>query len=177
MIITSTAKRYARALFELAKEKKQLDEVLDEFRIFLAIVEKDNDLQSLLKLPNVTQREQELIHYLKKSYSEILFNFLQLVLKNNRYSILRQIFSDYQSQYDKFNNLIRAEVVTAIALTDELSTDLIQKLKDYYKADIRIVNKIDPSIIGGIIIRINGQVFNASVLEKFNKMKMYLSKN
>ena len=177
MIVTSTAKRYASALFELAREKKCLNQILDEFNAFMAIVEKDKELQLLLKQPNVTRREQLLIHHLKKFYSEIFFNFLLLALKNNRYSILKQILFDYQSQHDKFNNRIRAEIVTALPITGEVLSNLIQKLKNYYKADVRGVNKVDPSILGGIIIRINGQVFNASILEKFNKMKMYLSKN
>ena len=175
MIVTSTAKRYASALFELAREKKCLNEILDEFKKFIALVEQEKNLQMLLKLPNVTRREQILINYLKEKYSELFFNFLLLALKNNRYFLLKQILENYQSRLDKFNNRIRAEVVTAIPLTEQTSSDLIQQLKDYYQADVRIENIIDPSILGGIIIRINGQVFNASVLEKFNKMKLYLT--
>ena len=63
MIITSTAKRYARALFELSKDKECLDDVLTEFKGFLAIVEKEESLQLLLKLPNITRREQLLIQH------------------------------------------------------------------------------------------------------------------
>jgi len=177
MIVTATAKRYARALFELSKEKKCLDEILQEFNEFLAIVEKDEALQLLLKLPNVIRREQLLIQFFKDSYSEIFFNFILVLLKNNRYSLLQQIFQDYLSQHDKFNNRIRAEVVSAIPLTENVSSDLVEKLKVYFKADVRIENQVDPSILGGIIIRVDRQVFNASVLEKINKMKMYLTQN
>lgn len=175
MIVTSTAKRYASALFELAREKKCLNEILDEFKKFIAQVEQEKKLQMLLKLPNVTRRDQVLINYFKKEYSELFFNFLLLALKNNRYFLLKQILVDYQSRLDKFNNHIRAEVITAIPLSEQLSSDLIQQLKDYFKAEVRIENFVDPSILGGIIIQINGQMFNASVLEKFNKMKLHLT--
>ncbi|MBC8184920.1 ATP synthase F1 subunit delta [candidate division KSB1 bacterium] len=174
MIITSTAKRYARALFELSKDNKCLDEVLTEFKDFLAIVEKDEALQLLLKLPNITRREQLLIQYLKDFYSEIFFNFILLVLKNNRYSLLRQIFPDYLSLYDKFNNRIKADVISAIPLPEDVSLNLIKTLKEQFNADVRIENKVDPSILGGFIIRIDGLVFDASIQEKFNKMKTHL---
>ena len=177
MIVTATAKRYARALFELAREKKCLDQVRDEFTGFLAMVKKDEALQRLLKLPGITRRQHILIQYLKDSYSDIFYSFILLVLKNNRYPILPQILHNYLSQHDKFNNIIRAEVVTATALTDNVSSDLVQQLKAYYNADVRITNKVDASILGGIIVRVNGRIFNASVQEKFNKMKTYLTKN
>lgn len=177
MIITSTAKRYARALFKLSQEKKCLDEVLGEFRGFLVFVEKNETMQRLLKLPNITRREQLLIQYLKDSYSEIFFNFILLLLKNNRYSLFRQIFYDYLSQHDKFNNRMKADVISAVPLSEVVSSDLKKILKEQFNADVRIENEVDPSILAGFIIRINGQVFNASIQEKFNKMKTYLTKN
>jgi len=177
MIVTSTAKRYARALFEVCREKKCLEDVLNEFNGFLTIVEQDKALQLLLKLPNIIRREQLLIQYLKDFYSEIFFNFILLVLKNNRYSLIQQIFHDYLSLQDKFNNRIQAEVISAVPLSEDVSSDLRMKLKDYFKADVRIENQVDPSILGGIIIKVNGQVFNASVLEKINKLKLYLTQN
>jgi len=118
-----------------------------------------------------------LIQHLKDSYSEIFFNFILLVLKNNRYPLLEQIFHDYLSLHDKFNNRIKADVISAVPLSHDVSLDLAKNLKDQFKADVRIENKIDPSILGGLIIRIDGQVFNASILEKFNKIKTHLTKN
>ena len=91
MIVTATAKRYARALFELARDKNNLNDVLNEFDGFLSLLDENSGLQQLLKLPNVVQREQSLMAFLKSHYSDIFFNFLQLVLKNNHYVLLRQI--------------------------------------------------------------------------------------
>ena len=175
MIITATAKRYARALFELAYENKSHDEVLIEFKDFFLIVEQDKDLKSHLKMPNVIQRDLRLVQYLKKNYSEIFFRFIKLTLKNNRYSMLKQILFEYQKLHDKFNNRLKAEVVTAISLSESLTDELHQKLNEYFNANVRIENKVDPSILGGIIIKTNGLVFDASVLEKFNKLSLHLT--
>jgi F-type H+-transporting ATPase subunit delta len=177
MIVTATAKRYARALFELARDKNNLNDVLNEFDGFLSLLDENSGLQQLLKLPNVVQREQSLMAFLKSHYSDIFFNFLQLVLKNNRYVLLRQILFEFQHLNDAFNNRVRAEVISASPLADTTILDLTQLLKDYFNAEIVMEKKIDISLIGGFIINVNGQVFDASVLTKFKKMKIYLTKN
>ena len=78
---------------------------------------------------------------------------------------------------DAFNNRVRAEVISASPLADTTILDLTQLLKDYFNAEIVMEKKIDISLIGGFIINVNGQVFDASVLTKFKKMKIYLTKN
>ena len=177
MIVTTSAKRYSRALFELAKEKKCLDEILYEFNQFIKLVESNKNLQLILKLPNVTRRMPLLLVNLRKSYSRLFFNFLILILQNNRYFLLKQMLEDFQIRFDKFNKRTRALVITAIPLTDKVSFELVRELKSYFQMEILIENKVEPEILGGIIININGRVFNASILEKFKKMKLYLTKN
>jgi len=177
MITTATAKRYAKALFDLASEKNYIDETLDEFKSFLSLIEQNPDLKLLLKLPNDKQREQILADLFKKQFSELFFNFLLLVLRNKRHDLLSQICDDLEVRIDVLNNRIRAVATTAIPLSEQKLLELNREIASYLKADVRLENKVNPSIIGGIILSVNGQVFNASLSEQFKKLKQHLIKN
>lgn len=177
MKINYLAKRYAKALFELAQQKKCIDKILAEFNSFLSIVEDNPDLQSIINLPNVVQREKVLSAFLQQRFSELFINFIIIVLRNKRHTLIPQILDALQTEYDLSKNRIRAQAITAIPLSAKELSELRRRIANYLQADVRLENNIDPSIIGGIIIILDGQVFNASITEQFNKLKQYLIKN
>jgi len=177
MIITIYAKRYAKALFELAQEKNRIDETLDEFKFFLNLIEGDKDLKSFLNLPNDKEREKILSNLLSARVSELFFNFLLLVLKNKRFHLIHQIYDDFEGRVDSYNNRIKAVAITALPLTGNQLFVVNRAIAKYLNADVRLENKVDPSIIGGIVIRLNGKIFNASLAEQFNRLKHFLIKN
>ena len=177
MIITATAQKYARALFELAKEREQTDAILADFKSFITLVESNPDLKSVLKLPDAKAREKILLPVFQNRFSDLFLKLISSVLKNNRQILFPQIFSDYLARHDNFNNRIQAEVTTAFPLPKQTAQDLKAKLEQLLKGDVRIENKIDSAILGGMIIRVNGQVLNASVMNKFENLKTFLTKN
>lgn len=177
MIITATAKRYAKALFDLAAEKDYVDEIHGEFKSFLSLIDQNPDLKLLLKLPNDKQREQALADLFKKQFSELFFHFLLLVLRNKRHDLLRQICDDLEVRIDASNHRIRAVAMTAIPLTEQKLRELNREIASYLKTDVRLENEVNPSIIGGIVLSVDGQVFNASLFEQFKKLKQHLIKN
>lgn len=177
MIVTAAARRYAKALFDLAKAQARLDEVLAEFQSFLALLDQSPELKFILKHPNDKQRERVLSQLFKQQLSDLFLNFLFLVLKNRRYHLLPQIFDDLQARHDAMNNRIRAIATTAVPLTDQKLSELSREIARYAKSDVRLVNQVDPSILGGIIIHLNGQVFDASLSAQFKKLKQSLITN
>jgi F-type H+-transporting ATPase subunit delta len=177
MIVTAVAKRYAKALFELAQEHARLDAILAEFQSFLRLLEQSPELKFILKHPNDRQREQVLSHLFQQRVSELFLNFLSLVLKNRRYDLLRQIYDDLQSRHDALNNRVRAIATTAIPLSEQKLSELSREIARLAQADVRLENNVDPSILGGIIIQLNGQIFDASIREQFKKLKQSLITN
>lgn len=177
MIVTAAAKRYARALFELAKEKNLVNQVLTDLKSFNTLLEENVELSLLLKQPASANREKLLTSILKKDYSPLFYHFITLMLRNNRYGLFGQIYADFQANYDRFKKVTQAQVVTAVPLSEKVSQQLINQLKQIFKTEIRLESSIDPAILGGLIIRINGQVFNASVANKLQQLKIYLTKN
>ncbi len=177
MIVTANAKRYAKALFELAQGKNLINKILDEFKSFIILVEEDADLLSFLNLPNDREHEKIFASLLKERFSELFFNFLLVVLRNRRFQLIYQIYSDFENRVDSYNNRIKAVAITALPLPGDKLSEMSREIAIYLNAEVRIENKVDPSIIGGIIIRLNGKMFDGSIFGQFKKLKQYLIKN
>jgi len=174
MIITVNAKRYAKALFELAQENKRIEQTLIEFKTFLDLVEHDKDLKSFLNLPIDKNREKIFSELLEERFSKLFFNFLLLILKNKRFALVHQIYSDFENRVDLYNNRVKAVAITALPLPAKKLLELNREITQYLNAEVRLENRVDSSIIGGVIIRLNGKIFNASLSGQFQKLKQYL---
>jgi len=177
MIITATAKRYAKALFELALENHRVDSVLGEFESFLKHITGNSELHSLLNYPNDLNREKLISKLFRDQYSPLFFNFLLVVLKNKRADMLHQIFLAYRELNDRAQNRVRANVITALPLADEALREVMQAISSYKATNVVIENIVDESIIGGIIIEMDGQEYNASLAEHFKKLKLFITQN
>ena len=177
MIITANAKRYAKALFELAQEKKLMDKVHRDFESYLKLVEEKADLQSFLNLPLNRERETILYNLLQERFCELFFNFLLLVLKNKRFHLMEQIFDDFEKRVDSLKNRISAVAITAFPLPKNKLADITREIAGFLKAEVRLENEVDPAIIGGIILRLDDKIFNASISEQFKKLKYHLIQN
>ncbi|NOZ63047.1 MAG: ATP synthase F1 subunit delta [Calditrichaeota bacterium] len=177
MVITSTARRYARAFFEIACERDQTDQLLAQLDAFTDEVENNAELKKLLRMPNHSKKLQLIDNLVRNLHGGLLADFVNLLVKNNRSNLLPQIREDFHSQYDKKHSLVRATVITAVPLPADAEDQLKVRLERFFDAHLQIHNQIDPAIIGGFIVKVDGQVFDASVLDKFKKMKMYLTQN
>lgn len=177
MIITANAKRYAKALFELAQEKNLVDKVHQDFKNLLRLVEESPNLRAFLMLPLDREREKLLVKLLKERFTALFFNFLLVVLKNKRFHLLDQILNDFERQVDSLKNRISAVAVTAIPLPKQKLTAMTGEIAGYLKAEVRLENEVDPSIIGGIILQLDDKIFNASLAEQFKKLKYHLIQN
>lgn len=177
MIITANAKRYAKALFELAFEKNLVENVHHDFKTFLTLVNDSSNLQSFLSLPLDQERRKIISGLLQARFSELFFNFLLLVLKNKRFHLFDQIFEDFEVRVDALQNRVSAVVVTAFPLPYDTLAAMTQEIAGHLKADVRLENEVDPSIIGGIILRVDDKMFNGSLFEQFKKLKYHLIQN
>lgn len=177
MMITANAKRYASALFDLAQEKNLIDPVHQDFQKFSKLVEESAELRVFLSQPLDRERENLLIGLLKARFTELFFNFMLLVLKNKRFHLIEQILDDFERQVDLLNNRISAVAVTAVPLSREKIAALTRDIAGYLNAEVRVENEVDPSIIGGLILRLDDKVFNASLAEQFKKLKLHLIQN
>jgi F-type H+-transporting ATPase subunit delta len=161
----------------LAQEKKLVDKVHRDFDEFLNLVGENTDLKSFLNLPLDRERVTILSNLLKERFCELFFNFLLLVLKNKRFHLVEQIFDDFEKRVDSLNNRISAVAITAFPLPKDKLADMTREIAGFLKAEVRLENEVDPTIIGGIILRLDDKIFNASISEQFKKLKYHLIQN
>lgn len=173
-IVTGMAGRYATALFELAREKDQLDRVLDDLKGFSSLLEESDDLKRLVKSPiySADVQEKAIAAVLKDAkLSTIVENFLQVIARNNRLFAVEDIIKGYRTLLSQHRGEITAEAISATALSDDQQSQLRDVLKEIAGQDIELKTKVDASLLGGLIVRLGSRQIDSSLRTKLNNMK------
>jgi F-type H+-transporting ATPase subunit delta len=171
--------RYAKSLIELAIEKGQLDTVYADMRKVLAGCKQIKDLQILLKSPLIkTDKKIQVFKAIfKGQVCTMTEEFIILVTRNRRESYLENISEQFILQYKEKKNIITATVTSAVGLDDTIRAKIMEILKKWYKAEIEIVEKTDPKLIGGFVLRIGNKQADMSILRQLNQLRKDFNKS
>ena len=171
--------RYAKSLIGLSIEKKELDTVYNDMVLISETVENSKDLDLLLKSPVVkTDKKQEILTSIfGKNTSKLTKQFLLLISSRNREAIIGDIASAFIGQYKVIKKIIVAEVTSAIKLEDAQKKKILQLLNTDEHSSVEVVEKINPEIIGGFIVRVEDKQIDASISRKLDNLKQEFSKN
>lgn len=172
------ANRYAQGLFNLAKENKIVDEILNDCESILKIYEVNKNLQVFLENPKVLkeQKQQVFKTSIKESVNQFTYDFIMLLIDKGRISQLRNSLNQFiiLSNIDK--GLMDVQVTSASELAIEQKESLKTQLEKASGKTIKIENIIDPQIIGGLIIKIGNNVIDGSLKYQINKIRESLLK-
>jgi F-type H+-transporting ATPase subunit delta len=170
--------RYAKSLLELCKERNEVDVVLGDMKSILEATQESKDLALLLASPVVSgDKKQRVLNSIFKNWSTTTSSFVQLIVGKGRESELSAIATSFIDQVNSMRGIHHAEVISAVAL-DEVTKGALLKMAEKMAGGQIILNeRIDASLIGGFVLRVNGQEYNASVTGKLNKIKKDFSKN
>ena len=170
MTIREIPKRYAQALFNLTKESKE------EALSFLDVLDKTPQLRLFLLSAQIAFEEKEKV--LQKGFggkvSDIFLRFIFLIIKKHRFKYIQEILQTYVSLVEKDLNVVVASIVTAIPLSPSQKEKLIKKLEMSYKKSILLEETIDPQIIGGARLIVEGKIIDFSLSSRLNNLKQYL---
>jgi F-type H+-transporting ATPase subunit delta len=174
-IVSGMAGRYATALFELALEERSLDAVKVDLDRFDALVAESADLQRLVKSPVFTAEEQT------RALSAILDNaaigglagnFLKVLVKNRRLFAVRDIISGFRALVSRHKGEVTAQVTLAEAPSEQHLDAIKDALKAVTRKDVQVEVKLDPSIIGGLIVKLGSRMVDSSLRTKLNALKL-----
>ena len=169
------AGRYASALFALAKEQGVADTVATQLNDFDWMIAGNDDLAQLVRSPVITSADQTraLDAILDKaSISGIAANFIRLVTSKRRLFAIRNIIAGYNKLLDASNGVVRADVTVAQPLDDNHMAALREALKDVSGgASVDVNVKVDPSIIGGLVVKLGSRMVDASLKTKLNSIR------
>ncbi len=165
--------RYAKALFESAKEKQILDLIKVDVDLLTETVVASDQLQILLENPTVSSglKLETLVKIFETKVAPLTVQFFQLIAKNKREADLLGILRHFQKLYKEENNILDALMITTTKLDDKQKEEMMALLKKTYQADIHLTEKIDTEIIGGFILRIDDKQVDASIVRKLQKIK------
>ena len=172
------SKVYGDALFELAVEESKVDELLPEVHSLLEALEADNELLSLMNHPKIIKEEKVKIieDTFRGRVSDDLTGLLRLLVEKDRSNEIPSVLSYFIEQVKEYKNIGTATVCSAKELTEEQKEAVKKRLLDTTKyIEFEMNYEVDPSLIGGMTIRIGDRVVDSSIKSKLYELRRSLS--
>ena len=171
--VSELAGRYAAALFDLADEGKQLDDVAMDFRRLEEMFTQNADLRRLANSP-VIRRDDQMkamtVLLEKLDVSPLTMQFVKVLSKNRRLFALSHIITEYLSELSHRRGEIAAEVISARELSSSQQTALLEALKLALGGKVAIQQKVDHDLIGGLVVKIGSRLVDASLRTQLQKL-------
>jgi len=170
------ARRYSRALFQAARDRGLLSEVAADLGAIVTFLRTDGAARRLLQAgPLGTEERQALVARLFAGHAQpIVLELLQLLLEKKRFALLADVAADFEERYDEERGLVRAEVVSAVALSAEEAARLTRALNVRTGRQVVLSQRSDPRLIGGLQVRIGDRVIERSVRRSLAEMRARL---
>ncbi len=168
------AGRYASALFELADEQKTLDKVAEDLIAIKAALDESAQLREMIRSPLYGRDEQAktMAALLDKMQIDGLArNFVQVIVRNQRLFALRQIADAYLLELARRRGEVTAEVTAASELSEAQKTALTEALNKSVSGKVQLDVKIDPAILGGLVVRVGSRMIDSSIRSKLQRLK------
>ena len=172
--VSGVSGRYATALFELARDEKSIDPVKADLDRFDAMLADSADLKRLVRSPvfSADAQSKALTAVLEKAgISGIAANFLKVVTANRRLFLVSDVIRAFRALVARFKGEATADVTVAEQLNDKNLDALKTALKTVTGKDVALNVKVDPSIIGGLVVKLGSRMVDSSLRTKLNSIK------
>jgi F-type H+-transporting ATPase subunit delta len=172
--VSGVSGRYATALFELARDEKSVDAVKADLDGFDALLSESADLKRLVRSPVFSADAQlkALTAVLDKAgITGIAANFLKVLTRNRRLFTVGEVIRAFRALVAKFKGEATADVTVAERLSDRNLDALKTALKTVTGKEVALNVKVDPSIIGGLVVKLGSRMVDSSLRTKLNSIK------
>jgi F-type H+-transporting ATPase subunit delta len=179
MIHETIAKKYARAIFELALEDKKQERCGQEIESFGATLRENEKLWGLFTGPaGDTELRRSALDavLLKTKYLPIINNFIRLLMDKDRLLLIGDIARAYGRLIDEHEGKMKARLVSAAPLSDNEIAEIKKRLSTTLKRDIVLETSVDPSLIGGEVAYVGGLIFDGSIRTQLTAIRDNLKK-
>lgn len=174
MSVTRIASRYAKSLVELAQEQNKLEIVLKDIKSFKEAVG-NRDLYLMIKSPIVNGSKKQVIfnQLFGSKYDKLTLSFFEIILRKGREIYLPEMAAEFEKQYKVFKGISTVKITTATPLNDAELKRIQDKLleSNITSKSIEFSLVVNPEIIGGFVIQIEDNLYDASVTRKLNDLR------
>jgi F-type H+-transporting ATPase subunit delta len=171
------AEVYARALFEVAKEKDALDRVHNELGQFVDALEKERNLQVFLFSPYFSSEEKkEGVRRIVSDADERFLNFLELLAERHRMPAIFRVRRTFDSMWAEENRLLPVTVTSAVELDEGLVRSIGDRIAEQTGRQVELSSKVDPDVLGGLKVRVGNMVLDATVRNRLEQLRKQVVK-
>ena len=177
MSVGIVAARYAKSLIELAKEKNVVEAVYEDMKLFKDTAEKNRGLMLALKSPVVRHEKKLAIlnAIFQDKVNAVSYSIFEIITRKNRESILDAIADEFIKAYNEYQGIQKATVITSTPLTEELRKQFNTIVATATGKTVELEEQVDPSLIGGYLLRVNDRQIDASLRNRLNELKLQLA--
>jgi F-type H+-transporting ATPase subunit delta len=168
------ARRYAQAFYAVARDSGRVAELRDQLAAAVAALT-DPRVEVALRNPRLSAAERQQVLEMLPDLAAPTRNLLRLLLERRRTALLPQVLDHYDRLVDRDAGVVRAEVVTAVPVDQELEQEIRQTLAQQLGGTVQTVIRQDPDILGGLIIRIGDRVIDGSVRTRLEHLQAALA--
>ena len=168
--------RYAKALMMAGEDNHCLDALKADMELIHATISENPMFRQVVENPIIKppQKRKVMAELLEKRVHPLTLNFVSLIIRNRRELLLAGVTRDFIDLYEKSKGIKRAHIVSAAGMDDWSKQQLQQQLNVLFKADVRMTTETNPDLIGGFILRVGDQQYDASLSSALKRMRKTL---
>ncbi|MGD1920585.1 MAG: ATP synthase F1 subunit delta [Pleurocapsa sp.] len=177
LVSSKIGEPYAQALMSLAQQNNLTDNFGEAFRALDTLLAESPEFKDFVLNPVIKNEDKkEVLKKVMGDANPYLVNFMMLLVDKRRIVFLEPIVEQYLSLLRKLNQTVLAEVTSATELNDEQKGKIVEKVKGIVEArDVELKATVDPSLIGGVIIKVGSKVIDASLRGQLRRISVSLN--
>jgi len=168
--------RYAKAFFQLMSEKNKLEAVVADAKFLFESIDKIDELKAFVQNPIIKPSKKQATFealFASKVSAETI-NFIKLIVTNKREIFLQDILRNFLEQYRKSSGITEVTLTTAQTFTSAQVEGITEYVSKKYNTKVELNEKVDDSLLGGFVLRIEDEQFDASIKTKITQIKQEL---
>ena len=167
---------YAKALFDAAAEADRKEPCLKDALSVLNVIRENPDFERILRSPEITADEKTrlIVRVFGADISEPFMGFLHVLVRKGRIENLEQIVREFEAMVEESENRVTAQVSSAAELSEAEKEKLIRTLEKSTGKTVRLHTMVDPSLIGGLVVRVKDKIYDNSIRSSLAKMSRHL---
>ena len=155
-MIDVIANRYAEALFQIGEEENKTDNLYNELKEVSSLITTNNDLNNVMKSPLVSKNEK-------------------ILVEKGRITSVEAIEATYKELLNEKNNILEGYVISAVPMDNEKIKELETELSKKYNKNVTLENKVDKSVLGGVLVRLGNTEIDGTIKTRLDGLKNQLS--
>jgi ATP synthase F1 delta subunit len=171
------AEVYARALFEVAKEHDILDEIHDDLGAFATALEENRELAVFFFSPYFSSEETK--NGLERAVTgadPIFMNFLEALLERHRMPVIFRMRTRFEQLWDEEKKLLPVEITSSVQLDKAIVQSIGERIGEQTGQKVELSSKVDPEILGGLVVRVGNFVLDASIRNRLNQLRKQVAR-